>query len=87
MKRKIDLLKMKNSVYIIINDDGDMIVASLSEDEMLDSFILFMEEELDMEVNKEDLSIEYNSYLDGGVILIKNQMIQNFVKVQLFNKK
>jgi len=78
---------MKNSVYIQINDDGDMIVASLSEEEMLDSFISFMEEEFDMEINREEVLIKYNSYFDGGVILIEDEVIQNFVIVQLFKKK
>jgi len=74
------------NTYILMGEDLDPLVASLSEEDMLDSYISYMNEGFDTEIKKEDLSIKYNSYIDGGAILIKNKVVQRFVIVNLYTK-
>lgn len=80
MKTKVGI------VYTLMNDSNEPFVASLSEEDMLDSFISFMDKKLNFEVKREDLTIKYNSYYDGGVILIEDEIIQRFVIVKLHTK-
>ena len=77
---------MSKKVYILMSEDNNPLVASLSQEDMLDSYISYMNEIYDTEIEKEDLSIEYNSYFDGGVILIKDELALGFVIINLHTK-
>jgi len=81
-----------NKVYIILNEDGVMLTASLSEEDMLDSCITYSWEEFDNRIDIGDLSIKYNKkrteYSDlTGAILKKGNKFFDFIVLDIHKKK